>query len=412
MADVNGPMSGVRVVEVAQYTLVPGVGALLSDWGADVIKVEPISGDAQRRMVKILGLADGLDVEFQPTVEGPNRGKRSIALDLIRPEAQAILMRLVETADVFMTNVMPNTRDSMGFGWEQIRKVNPRIVYASATGFGSRGPEAAKRAFDSTAFWARSGAADLATSDEDESLAWQPVPALGDNVGALAIAAGISAALFQRERTNTGTIVDVSLLSAGAWAAQFAINLGLHGAVSATSRKARRGAPTGNPLMSSFKTSDGRFLIFATAEAHRWWADFCRRAGLDELINDERFSSGEALATNSDEAVALVRQAIKQKDLAFWMTAFETFDAPWSYAQSAAEAGSDRQLIETGSILPLLDKKGKTHHLVGGPVCFGDSPLTELPRAPELGEQTDEILVTLGYANDEIEDLRKQGLVA
>jgi crotonobetainyl-CoA:carnitine CoA-transferase CaiB-like acyl-CoA transferase len=405
-------MSGVRVVEIAQYTLVPAAGALLAEWGADVIKVEPAGlGDAQRRMVQALDLNHGDDREFLPTVEGPNRGKRSMAMTLTAPDAGGILRRLAETADVFMTNVMPATRDRLGIAAEQVHAVNPRVVYASATGYGNSGPEAGSRAFDVTAFWARSGAAYLATADDDERLAWQPVPAFGDNVAALAIAAGVSAALYQRHRTGTGTVVDVSLLAAGAWTTQYAVNLALNGDHGLRARRDWRGSPPGNPLMASYRTSDGHWVVLATAEPHRWWADLCQRLGLGQAEAD-RFAAPDALRAGSDDAAGLLRAAIVRLDLDTLVARMETFGAPWSVARDPLAVGTDPTLRDIGGITDVAAADGRKHSLVSGPVRFAHwHPEAPAP-APQAGQHTDAILGELGYADREIADLRRAGVIA
>lgn len=406
-------MSGVRVVEIAQYTLVPAAGALLAEWGADVIKVEPAgAGDAQRRMVQLLNLNQGEDPEFLPTVEGPNRGKRSLAMALTEPEGQRILRRLTETADVLMTNVTPATRKSLGIGPEQIRSVNPRLIYVSATGYGSTGPEAARRAFDVTAFWARSGAAVLATAHDDERLAWQPVPAYGDNVAALALAAGVSAALYQRHTTGTGALVDVSLLAVGAWAAQYAVNLALNGDQSLTGRRGWRGAPSGNPLMASYRTRDGHWLVLATAEPYRWWDDLCRRIGLQRVVDDGLFQTPEALKAGADDAAEFIRSAIGAQDLAALLLKLEGFGAPWTAARDPSEVGSDPTLRELGGFIDIADEHGKPHSLVSGPVRFDTWQPEPASRAPWPGQHTDDILGELGYAPRDIADLRSSRVIA
>jgi crotonobetainyl-CoA:carnitine CoA-transferase CaiB-like acyl-CoA transferase len=409
---MSGPMSGVRVVEIAQYTLVPAAGALLAEWGADVIKVESAGGgDAQRRMVRLLNLNRGDDPDFLPTVEGPNRGKRSIALALAEPGAQRILHRLVETADVLMTNVTPPSRERLGITPEQIRAVNPRVIYVSATGFGSTGPEADKRAFDVTAFWARSGAAVLATADGDEHLGWQPVPAFGDNVAALAVAAGTSAALYQRHSTGAGALVDVSLLAVGAWTTQYVINLALNGDQGATGRRNRRGTPSGNPLMASYRTRDGHWLVLATAEPYRWWADFCARIGLKYLIDIDVFPTPAALEAGADAASKFIQAAIGQQDLAEWLPRLDGFGAPWSVARDPYEAGTDPTLREFGGVIDVRDGRGEPHSLVAGPVRFDASHPATARRAPGPGEDTDSILGDLGYEPGDIAELRDRGVI-
>ncbi|MDP2013176.1 MAG: CoA transferase, partial [Actinomycetota bacterium] len=224
---MSGPMEGVRVLEIAQFTFVPAAGAVLSDWGADVIKVEhAVTGDAQRGLVRVMGL-DALvpGSTFYPIMEGPNRGKRSIGLDLYKPEAQEILRELVEQADVFLTNMLPGARIKMGIDVDQIKAINPKIIYVRGTAFGNKGPEREKGGYDSTGFWARSGAARATTWADATELTAMPTGAYGDNAGGMTIAGGVAAALYKRATTGESPVVDVSLLGVGAWSTSFGSNL-------------------------------------------------------------------------------------------------------------------------------------------------------------------------------------------
>src|SRR5690349_11329830 len=210
-------MEGVRVLEVAQFTFVPAAGAILADWGADVIKVEhPVRGDTQRGFLYMGGIQ--LDPDRHPLMEHPNRGKRSVGIDVSTPEGQEVLYELAKTADVFLTNYLPQHRQKNKFDIEHIRAVNPNIIYARGSAFGNKGPEREVGGFDGTAFWSRSGIADTFTPEGLDGPLSQSIPAFGDSIGAMFIAGGISAALFHRERTGEAKELDVSLLSTAWWA--------------------------------------------------------------------------------------------------------------------------------------------------------------------------------------------------
>ena len=223
------PMEGIRVLEVAQFTFVPAAGAVLADWGADVIKVEhPETGDAQRGLVKVLGLDTVVKgSSFVPIMEGPNRGKRSIGLALDKPEAKSLLHELVRASDVFLTNFLPRARAKLGIDVADIQAINPDIIYVLGTGFGYSGPEADKGGYDSTAFWARGGSGDAVTPPGSDAFVGMPTGAYGDSMGGMTIAGGVAAALFARSQTGQPSVVDVSLLGVGAWATQFKTNLSL-----------------------------------------------------------------------------------------------------------------------------------------------------------------------------------------
>ncbi len=226
---MDKPMEGVRILEVAQFTFVPAASAVLSDWGADVVKVEhAVTGDAQRGLVSVLGLdAVSPGSSFFPIMEGPNRGKRSIGLALDKPEVRPVLEALIKQADVFLTNYLPGVRTKLGIDVEDVRKINPDIIYVRGSGYGVRGEDADKGGYDSTAFWARAGSAAHVTPPEAEQMSHMPTGAYGDSLGGMTIAGGICAALYQRATTGQTSVVAVSLLGVGAWAMQFAVNLAM-----------------------------------------------------------------------------------------------------------------------------------------------------------------------------------------
>ena len=211
-------MDGVRVLEVAQFTFVPAAGAILADWGADVIKVEhPVRGDTQRGFINMGGFQ--LDPNRHPLIEHPNRGKRSVGIDVSTPGGQEVLYEIAKTADVFLTNYMPAQRQKNKFDVEHIRAANPNIIYARGSAYGDKGTERDTGGFDGTAFWTRSGVGHALTPEELGGALPQGIPAFGDSIGGMNIAGGISAALFHRERTGEAVELDVSLLSTAWWAA-------------------------------------------------------------------------------------------------------------------------------------------------------------------------------------------------
>jgi hypothetical protein len=219
-------MQGVRVLEVAQFTFVPAAGAILADWGADVIKVEhPVRGDTQRGFINMGGFQ--MDPNRHPLMEHPNRGKRSVGIDVSKPDGQEVLYELAKTSDVFLTNFMPVVRQKHKFDVEHIRAVNPDIVYARGSAYGDKGPQRDVGGFDGTAFWTRSGVGHALTPEELGGALSQGIPAFGDSIGGMNIAGGISAALFHRERTGEATELDVSLLSTAWWAAGASVTQGM-----------------------------------------------------------------------------------------------------------------------------------------------------------------------------------------
>ena len=409
---MDRPMQGVRVLEVAQFTFVPAAGAVLADWGADIIKVEHAEmGDAQRGLVRVLGLDAGREgSSFAPIMEGPNRGKRSIGLALDKPEARSILEALVKDSDVFLTNYLPRVRRKLAIDLEDIRKINPDIIYVSGSGFGSEGPGAEEGAYDATAFWARGGSAYGVTAEDAEQVTFMPSGAYGDVIGGMTIAGGIAAALYGRNSTGQTSDLDVSLLAVGAWATQFTVNLALMNGGPLPRPKPQKSAVAGNPLTGNYMTADGRWLQLSMLQPGRYWAEFCRHIGRIDLIDHEDFNSVEKIMQNSQAASTIFADVIRQRTLAEWTEAFTGMKGQWAPVQSPWEVANDEDLIANGRIVDIIDADGKPQKLVANPVTFDHSPVT-MTRAPQFAEHTDEILREIGLSDDELIELKIAGAV-
>lgn len=409
---MHRPMEGVRVVEVAQFTFVPAAGAVLADWGADVIHVEHHEmGDAQRGLVRVMGL-DALSPgsSFFPIMEGPNRGKRSIGLNLEHPSGREILFDLIRTSDVFLTNFLPAARVKLGIEVEDVRAVNPDIIYVRGSGFGNKGPEREKGGYDATAFWARGGSASAVTPPDADHLADQPTGAYGDSLGGMTIAGGIAAALYGRKVTGEPSVVDVSLLSVGAWATQFSTNLALMLGMPLPPRpRLKHGSPR-NPLIGSYRTADGRWLVLSMLQPGRYWPEFCAAAGRPELSTDERFATAEKVMDNAAEAAELVAEIIAGRTYAEWVEALAVTEGQWALALDAFEVGYDESLRANGYVQPVVDAEGRPRELIANPVQFDETPPT-LRRAPQFAEHTDEILHELGRTEEELLQLKIDGAV-
>ncbi|OLT21648.1 carnitine dehydratase [Actinomadura sp. CNU-125] len=405
------PMEGVRVLEVAQFTYVPSAGAVLADWGADVIKVEHAErGDAQRGIVKVFSQnVGGEGTTFSPMMDGPNRGKRSIGLALEKPEATPVLHELIRSSDVFLTNFLPGARTKLGIDVDDVRAVNPDIIYALGTGFAHSGPEAGKGGYDATAYWARGGSADSATPPGAEFLTQQPVGAYGDNIGGMTIAGGIAAALFARARTGVAATVDISLVGVGAWAAQMNVNLALMagGPLPKVDPVAARAS---NPLTAVYRTADDRWLSLSMLQPGRYFPEFAERIGRPELAADERFDSAEKLMANAAEAAAIIAEVIEGRTKDEWVAAFDGMRGQWAVVQNTFEVGNDPSLRTIGQIADVVDAEGVTRRLVASPVQF-DREAPRLTRGPLFAEHTDEILRELGLSDEELLELKIAGAV-
>src|ERR1700684_1660164 len=255
-------MDGVRVLEVAVFPSVPAGAAVLADWGADVIKVEDAEkGDAQRGLSALMDMPVGSG-SFAPLMEHPNRGKRSIGLALEQPGALQVLHELIRTSDVFLTNFLPAARRRLGIELDDVRKINPDIIYVRGSGFGNSGSDREKGGYDSTAFWARGGSALGTTPTEFDGLCKMPAGAYGDSLGGMTIAGGIAAALLARERTGETAVVDVSLLGVGAGANALSVGFALLTGGSPEREPSTSAART-NPLVGNYRTADNRWLVLA-----------------------------------------------------------------------------------------------------------------------------------------------------
>lgn len=406
---MSGPMSGVRVLEVAQWTFVPAAGAVLADWGADVIKIEhPQTGDSQRGLrqlghVKVEG-------DRNPVMEHANRGKRSVALDMSAPGGHELLMEIARTSDVFLTNFLPDARAKLRIDVDDLRTVNPDIVYARGSAYGPLGPDAGTGGYDMTGFWSRAGGAMGATPCDLDGVVPQPGPAYGDSIGGMTIAGGIAAALFERERTGHARVVDISLLGVGVWASGVAINAALVSGEPWQTNPAGANVAPNNPLTGFYRTSDGRFLGLSMLQGFRYFGEFCRRVGVADLAVDERFASHAALAENAPAAIEVLRATIGAQPLEHWRRVLDGFDGQWAVAQNTAEAAADPQVRANGNIVA-VQQDGQTFDLVASPVLYDETPLTLAPM-PEFAAHTEELILELGGDWDRILALKESGAIA
>ena len=405
---VDQPMRGVRVVEVAQFTFTPSAGAVLADWGAEVIKVEHAeTGDAQRGL--LTGMGGAVSGSFHPLMEHPNRGKRSIGLALDQPSGHAVLLELVRTADVFLTNFLPDARRRLQIEVEDIREVNPEVIYARGSGHGQRGPDAEKGGYDGSTYWCRTGSAWAATPPDSPRVIGMPGGAYGDSLGGMTIAGGIAAALFARERTHEPSIVDVSLMSVGAWA--MALSVGISAMIGQVMPPGLLNAPPSlavNPTIGHFRTSDGRWINFTMLQPGRYFADVCKHLDIEHLLEDERFTTAEGLMTNALEAGQHIADAIGKQPYAYWVEHLQTMEGQWSPVQDPLEVSADPQMEANGYLRTVIDAEGNERLLVASPVQFDETP-PDLIRGPQFAEHTEDILRELGKSDEEILQLRIEG---
>jgi crotonobetainyl-CoA:carnitine CoA-transferase CaiB-like acyl-CoA transferase len=398
------PLQGVRVLEVAMYGFVPSAGAVLAEWGAEVIKVEhAVTGDPQRGLRQIGTLV--VTGDPNPNVDNANRGKRSLGLDMSVPQGRELLDELIRRSDVFLTSFLPAQRKKFGIDVEDIRAVNPTIIYARGSALGPRGAEADKGGYDMTAFWCRAGAAATITPPSLKGMIPLPGPAYGDTISGTNLAGGIAAALYQRERTGEPSVVDVSLLGSGVWAMSHTVALTNHlGERMVAPEPGVHGSPN-NPLVGLYATADDRYISFVMLQPAKFWADLCRHLDRPEWADDPRFASAEQIAAHTAAAVELLSKAIATRTLADWSARFATLSGAWAPVQDTLQVAQDAQVRANEYIVAAGELE-----LVTNPVQFNLTAPHAGP-APRFAEQTDQILQELGLDWDTIIDLKTAGAV-
>ena len=400
-------LQGIRVIELAQYVFVPVATGVLAEWGADVVKVEPPhAGDAYRGLRSSGHMALAGPVNY--AIQHANRGKRSIGIDVATPEGHELLGELVRGADVFVTNLLPASRERLKVEVEDIRAFNPRIVYARGTGLGERGPERNRGGFDYATFWARAGSAHGATPSGAAVPAPMPSGAYGDSTGGLVLAGGIAAALLARERGGEVPVVDLSLLGLGMWSMGMVIAASLM--EDAAQPPMDRFPPT-NALAGTYRTRDGRWIVITCLQGFHYWPSFCRSVGRPEWIDDPRFDTRENFTRNAAECAALLDELFAGATLEEWRATLADFDGVWEAEQNPLEVAHDPQARANGYVAEVEAGDRSSFQLVGSPVQFGERP-SRPRRAPEAGEHTEQLLLELGLDWQRIAALKESGAIS
>ena len=395
-------MEGIRVVEVGMWVAGPSAAAVLGDWGADVIKIEPPNGDPFRGLLSAFG-----DDGSSPPFELDNRNKRSVGLDLSQDEGRRIAAQLVDRADVFVTNARMSALERAGLDYATASARNPRLVYASVSGYGVEGEERDRAAYDVGAFWSRAGVAAALTPDGLD-LPYQR-GGMGDHMAGMAAAGAVAAALLARERTGDGQLVSTSLLRIGMYMLGWDISMSLRLGIPTVPMTVK--APP-NPLINAYTAGDGRRFWMLGLQADRHWPDVLRAVSRPEWADDPRFNSIEVRWQHSAELVAELEAVFATKPLSEWAPIFDREDVWWAPVQHAHEVVADPQAHASGGFVSVPSADGgEPVTMVASPVDFSGTPWAPRSMPPEFAQHTEEVLLELGYDWDQIIALKDGGAI-
>jgi len=399
----NGIFDGLKVLDCASFIAAPAAATVLSDFGADVIKIEPpVSGDPYRNLPNLPGYPHS-EHNYAWMLEA--RNKKSLALDLTKPEAQAVLYRLVAESDVFITNMPPQVREKLGITYDHLAHLSDRLIYASFTGYGEKGEEANKPGFDSNAYWARSGLMELVRADQHTTPA-RSIAGMGDHPCAMAFYGAIVTALYKRERTGKGSHVSSNLMANGVWAASVLAQAKLVGAKFGERRPREQAL---NAVTNHYQCKDGRWLILSLLNEERQWPTLMRCLEREDLVTDPRFATKKDRHARSIELINIFDEVFAGRPLAEWRRILDGSGLAFGVIGILDDIPNDRQMIDNEVLVPF---ENDTMLTINSPIWVDGSRKVQPRKPPELGEHSDEILRNAGYDEATIQKLRSSGAVA
>jgi crotonobetainyl-CoA:carnitine CoA-transferase CaiB-like acyl-CoA transferase len=403
---MEGPLDGIRVLEVANWIAAPSAATLLADQGANVIKVEPPQGDVLRGLRTDATSLAGPPPPSSPGFQMDNRGKRSICVNLADPEGQQIVRRLAEDVDVLITNLTPRRMDRFELTYAKLSIQNPRLIYAAVNAYGAAGPDKDRLGYDYTAYWARSGIMSLIGDRDGPPVVTRP--GFGDHSTAMVLAYGIMVALYDRERTGKGQEIQASLLNTAIWALASDVQTVLAGRPHAPMHA--RSEPR-NPLQNPYMTKDGRWIHVNMPASDRYWPDFCTAFELEAIRDDPRFQAMAERQAHSAELVPLIDAAMARRTRDEWKEVLDRHGLVWAPVQSVDEVVVDPQVRENGYVVEIEHPSLGRFETIATPVRFSNSRVEARGPAPEVGQHTEEVLLERGYSWEEITSLRESGAI-
>jgi crotonobetainyl-CoA:carnitine CoA-transferase CaiB-like acyl-CoA transferase len=386
---------------MGQVVAIPAASAILGDWGAEVIKLEPLYGEMHRGMVRVQGV-DNSQVNW--IVQVLNRNSKGLAIDLKKDAGREIIHKLISGVDVFMSNYELNSITKLGLDYDTLSRINPGLIYAFVSGYGTTGPDKDERGYDFTAGWARSGMMHL-IGEPGSTPAPQRAGMIDSMTGAHVVA-GICAALRQRDKTGKGQKIEVSLYHAAVWTLNMDIQIALAGGEPVKHNRKN----THNPIWNSYRTQDNRWFWLANLQPDPTWPGFCRAMGRPELENDPRFNSMAARTQNSEELIRIIDGVLGSKKMAEWEVLFRENKVIYGRIQTPNEVVKDPQALANGFFGEVDSGYGRIK-LVTSPVEFSENPATLRTGAPEIGQHTEEILLELGYSWEDIGRFKDQKVI-
>ena len=393
-------LEGLKVIEMATYVAAPAAGAMLRDWGAEVIKVEPLNGCPMRRFFE--GMKSNVPIEGNPIFTLDNRGKKGISINTSDEKGAKIVRELIKDADIFLTNVRPKSLESANLNHEELHKINPKLIYCSLTGYGLDGEERNRPGFDVAAYWSRSGMAHLTQRKGEEPL---PIrTASGDHITAISTVSGILAAVYERTQTGKGKVVETSLLRTGIYSVSSDMALQLKfGRVPSTKKRDEQI----NPIFNFFKTKDDRWICLSPRAGGDYdLPKVVRALGKEDWLDNKKFNTNQASRENAKEFIEEMDKALSQYTMAEWGEKLDAQDLIWSPVQNLKEVSKDKQAIAGGAFSEVEDQDcSENYSTVSSPVKFHNSDDGPKGPAPKLGQDNFEVLKGIGINEEEINNL-------